>query len=98
MVNFKKIKPILKNKFVITSLVFMVWLLAFDQNNLIERKKLIDNSNLLQKEKEFYIERIEKDTQRLKELKTNNENLEKLAREEYLMKKENEDIFLIEEE
>ena len=96
--TWKKVKPVLKNKFFITSFLFMLWILAFDQNNLIERRKLIRELNQLKREKQFYIERIDNDSRRLNELRTDNENLEKFAREEYLMKKENEDIFLIVEE
>lgn len=44
------------------------------------------------------MERIDKDTKRLDQLKTNNKNLEKFAREQYLMKKDDEDIFIIVEE
>ena len=96
--TWKKVKPVVKNKFFITSFLFMLWILAFDQNNLIERRKLIRELNQLKREKQFYIERIDNDSRRLNELRTDNENLEKFAREEYLMKKENEDIFLIVEE
>lgn len=96
--RWKKIKPVLKNKYFLTFVVFLVWLIVFDQNNLIERVKLLKNLNRLEQEKEFYQQRIEKDTRDLKELRTDNENLEKFAREEYLMKKEDEDIFLIIEE
>ncbi len=95
---WKRIKPIIRNKYFISAFIFFIWLLIFDQNNLLERKKLINNLNELKREKEFYKERIENDSRRLNELRTNNENLEKFAREEYLMKKENEDIFLIIEE
>jgi cell division protein FtsB len=46
-------------------------------------------------EKEYYLERIAEDSKKLNELMTNDENLEKFAREQYLMKKPDEDIFLI---
>jgi cell division protein FtsB len=49
----------------------------------------------LEKEKEYYLQKIENDRNRLKELQTNSENLEKFAREQYYMKKPNEDIFVI---
>jgi cell division protein FtsB len=48
----------------------------------------------LQRDKAYYEKKIKEDTQQLKELKTNRENLEKFAREQYLMKKDNEDIFV----
>jgi cell division protein FtsB len=49
-------------------------------------------------EKEYYQQKIEEDRRRIDELKTNTENLEKFAREQYLMKKDNEDIFVIVDE
>lgn len=51
----------------------------------------------LENEKEYYQKKIESDNKKLKELKTNDENLEKFAREQYLMKKSDEDIFIVEE-
>ena len=52
----------------------------------------------LEKDKVYYQKRIEEDAARLTELQTNNENLEKFAREQYLMHKENEDVFIVIEE
>jgi cell division protein FtsB len=85
----------LRNKFVITALAFFVWLLLFDQNNLAERRKSTSEYNQLLQEKGYYVQKIEEDRNRINELKTNTENLEKFAREQYLMKKDNEDIFII---
>jgi cell division protein DivIC len=88
----------LKNKYVLSLLIFFLWLLFFDQNNLLERRKLNNEYDQLLQEREYYLNKIEEDRKRIKELKTDNENLEKFAREEYLMKKDNEDIFIIVEE
>lgn len=84
-----------KNKFILTSLIFFVWILLFDSNNLLDRVKDLRHLNQLEKDKKYYLEKIEIDAQKLKELRTDNENLEKFAREQYLMKKNNEDIFVI---
>jgi cell division protein DivIC len=88
----------LRNKYVLTSLAFLLWLLLFDQNNLAERRKSNHEYNQLIEEKAYYLQKIEEDRKRINELKTNTENLEKFAREQYLMKKDNEDIFVIVEE
>ena len=93
--KFLKKLNFLKNKYILTSLFFIIWLFIFDQNNLIERRKNIKKHNQLLKDKEYYLKKIEEDRQQLKELKTNDENLEKFAREKYFMKKENEDVFVI---
>lgn len=89
---------LLNNKYIITALIFFLWLLIFDQNNLSERRKINLEYKELIEEREYYLNKIEEDRQRIEELKTDNENLEKFAREQYLMKKENEDIFIIVEE
>lgn len=95
---WERIGPTVKNKYFITLTVFGLYLLFFDQNNLMDRFEAMANLKQLQKDKEYYIEKIEEDTKRMKELKTNDENLEKFAREQYLMKKPNEDVFIIVEE
>jgi len=89
---------ILRNKYVLALLVFFVWLLVFDRNNLIDRVKYERELNEMERQKAYYLERIEEDSRKLNELKTNDENLEKFAREQYFMKKENEDIFVIVDE
>ncbi len=73
-------------------------MLVFDQNNLNERRKTAAEYKQLLEDREYYIRKIEEDRQRIRELKTDDENLEKFAREQYLMKKENEDIFIIVDE
>lgn len=93
-----RIGKALRNKYVLTSLVFLLWLLLFDQNNLAERRKSNREYNQLLEEKGYYLQKIEEDRKRINELKTNTENLEKFAREQYLMKKDNEDIFVIVED
>ncbi len=85
----------LRNKYILTALIFAVWLLLFDQNNLTERRQNAREYNQLLQEKEYYLHKIEEDRKRINELKTDNDNLEKFAREQYLMKKDNEDIFVI---
>jgi cell division protein DivIC len=84
-----------RNKYVIAGVLFIIWVAFFDQNNLIERRQNIKQLKQLEKDKVYFEQKIEEVTSRLKELKTNNENLEKFAREQYLMKKSNEDVFII---
>lgn len=88
----------LRNKYLMAPLIFLVWLLVFDQNSLIDRFKYLRILHELEDEKEYYLERISEDSRRLNELKTDRDNLEKFAREQYFMKKENEDVFVIIEE
>lgn len=73
----------------------MVWMIFIDSNDLISRYQLGAKLNALENEKAYYdakIIEVEKDRT---ELMTNKELLEKFAREKYLMKKETEDVFII---
>ena len=92
----KRIVPHIKNKYVLTLLVFFVWILFFDQNNLVTRFTSQRQISQLESDIQYFRDRIRQDSIRMNELKTDNENLEKFAREQYLMKRENEDIFIIE--
>ena len=73
----------LMNKYTITLLIFLVWLAFFDRNSLVGKMQLRGKIATLKKEKAYYQNKIEED------------NLEKFAREQYLMKNKNEDIFVI---
>ena len=91
----KKIVRFFRNKFLLTLAIFVVWIFLFDSNNLLDRIKDIRNLNQLKSDREYYLEKTTQDSLRLKELKTDNANLEKFAREQYLMKRDNEDIFVV---
>jgi cell division protein DivIC len=88
----------LRNKYLLATLVFILWLCFFDQNNWFERLQNLREMKQLKADKAYYQQKIKEDSERLKELKTNDENLEKFAREQYLMKKDNEDLFVIVED
>ena len=83
------------NQYTIIGLIFLVWIAFFDQNNLIGKARLNSKIATLEKEKAYYQDKIEKDSRKKKELFSNKNNLEKFAREQYFMKKINEDIFVI---
>jgi cell division protein FtsB len=87
-----------KNKYFFTGAIFLIWISFFDQNKLITQFQYRIELSKLEEEKEFYQEELEKIQADLKELKTNPKTLEKFAREKYLMKKENEEVFVIVEE
>ena len=93
-----KALPVLKNKYFLILIFFLFWLLIFDSNNLIDRYRQMKELRQLRHDKEYYQKKIEQDTRKLKELETGSKNLEKFAREQYLMKKKDEDIFIVTEE
>ncbi len=92
---FKRIFKFIKNKFVITILVFVIWMSAIDRNSLIVQYKLHHELKDLRLMKAYYISEIDKDRLALHDISTNAKTLEKFGRERYLMKKDNEDIFLV---
>ena len=91
------IRKIPFNKYIITLGIATVWMLFFDTNSLPTRWDYDRKIHNLKREISFYKKEIEETKRRTTELQTNDRNLEKFAREQYLMKKEDEDIFIIEE-
>jgi cell division protein DivIC len=90
-----KIPPSFRNKYLFTIVIFVVWVSLLDSNNLVARYKDMKELRKLKHDKEYFTKRIEDDKQKLYELKTDNKNLEKFAREQFKMKKADEDLFLI---
>ena len=93
-----RLPPAFRNFYVVTGLCFLVWMLFLDSNDLISRFKLGAKLRNLDREKAYYQEKIADVEKDRHELMTDRELLEKFAREKYLMKKETEDIFIIQEE
>ena len=85
----------LGNKYVIFILLFLIWMFFFDANNYFFHKELSDDIKALQESKEFYKKEIKKDRIFINKMKDSSE-MERYAREKYYLKKENEDIFIIE--
>lgn len=94
----EKITSFLKNKYKLALAAFFIWILFFDSNNLISQFRLVFNLHDLKKQKAFYLDEIKKDSTALYVLRHDTASLEKFARENYLMKRDNEDIFLIVED
>jgi len=94
---WNKIKPFILNKYWVVFIVFAFIFIFSENYSLIKRFKTDSNIKQLEKEISFYNAEIEKNKEKMRELQSNDENLEKFAREQYLMKKENEDIFIVNE-
>lgn len=92
-----KLLRILKNKFVLASILFVGWMLFFDHNNLFLHLQYRAELNDLKERKQYYKDQIEKTKSDIDLIKTNPLWMEKVAREQYLMKRENEDVFLVRE-
>ena len=86
------------NKYLIALAAFVVWIMFFDNNNLRQHQQNLQELALLQEQVAFYKHKIQADKRKLIELQTNDDNLEKFAREQFFMKKANEEIYVIVEE
>ena len=91
----KKLFSIVKNKYLISLLVFIVWLLVFDQHNLIERVKTRKYLNKIVEDTVHYHGNIIENKEIIDQLQTDKDQVEKFAREKYMMKADDEDIFII---
>lgn len=89
---------IYKNKYVLAFVIFLFIILFFDDNNMIERFNLFSEKAELNAQIEYYEKEIEESKRKYVELKTDSKNLEKFAREEYFMKKDKEEIYILVEE
>ncbi len=94
----KKFLPLTKNFFFITGILFLFWMMFLDSNDIYTQYKLSKKLQALDNEKEYYLQKIEEVKNEREQLLTNEEMLEKFAREKYLMKKEAEDLYVIVEE
>jgi hypothetical protein len=90
-----RIPPVLKNKYLLTGVAFLLLMLFFDRNNLISQYKLRKELNGLKKELQFYRDQAMLDSIELHRLLGDSLELEKLGREKYMMKRDSEDIYII---
>ncbi len=85
----------LSNRYVIILLVFIVWMVFFDENSYFIHRDLNKEIDQIEGATDYYQREISKDKKEIGDLQ-NPDSLEKFAREKYHMKKKDEDIYLIE--
>jgi cell division protein FtsB len=85
----------LKNKYLLTGVFFVVWMLFFDPKDILTDFERRDKLTELQKSELHLKQMISESRHELDLLKNNAQNIEKYAREKYMMKKDNEDLFII---
>ncbi len=93
---FDEMKKLLKNKYILTLLIFGIWMIFFDQNSYLSQRKINKELNQLEARKKVYINQNELLKVQRENLLGSFDNLEKLAREKYLMKRDDEDVYLVE--
>ena len=93
----RKIFSIISNKYLVALVLFGVIILFTDHNNLFEQRDRKQELKELQAKKEYYQQEISKTKKELAELSNNPAALEKYAREKFYMKRDNEDVFIVED-
>ncbi|MBL0145891.1 MAG: septum formation initiator family protein [Chitinophagaceae bacterium] len=93
--GLEKFPSWLKSKYLITGLLFLVWMLFFDTKDILSGFAQKSKLSNLQKSEQHLTKQIAETGKELDLLKTNAQTIEKYARENYLMKKDNEDIFIV---
>ena len=85
------------NKYWLVTILFLAVIFFIGDSNLFSRYKYDERIRYLENEINRYKKELEMNKKKIQELQTDKEGLERFAREEYLMKKEDEDLFIIEE-
>ncbi|HSC36542.1 MAG TPA: septum formation initiator family protein [Chitinophagaceae bacterium] len=94
---FYRIPSWLRNKYVLTLIGFAIWMLFIDDRDFyVTYFKQRNELNALQVSKQYYEQQIGATREELGQLKVNAATIEKYAREKYLMKRDNEDLFVVE--
>jgi len=94
-INFFKLYVAKLNKYVLVIIVFLTITFTVGDSNLYKRHQYDEKIQTLEKEIKYYQREIEINRKKLEDLHSNKERLERFAREEYFMKEEDEDVFII---
>jgi cell division protein DivIC len=84
-----------RNRYVILLTLYALWMLVFDGNNLVYRYQVSQEIQDLEEQQAYYQKAIEKARRERQDLFGNLRNLERFGREKYLMKKHEEDLYII---
>jgi cell division protein FtsB len=89
-----KIPGFLKNKYFITLAGFTIWMMFFDRNDFFSQLNRYQKLKELEANNRYFIQKNEAAGAELEKRKTDPSAYERIAREKYYMKKDNEDLFL----
>ena len=92
-----KVLRFIRNKYVVVTTFFLVWVLFVDTNNLFVWMRDLGVVAGQERQIEYYKEAIKQTDEKLKELTSNKDSLEKFAREQYLFHQKDEEVFIITE-
>lgn len=83
-----------RNKYVLTLLVFVVWVSFFDTNSLLSRRRLMNDGRALREDLVYYRNKIQSDSLTLARIRHDKTYVEKAAREEYHMRRKGEVVYV----
>ncbi|WP_313384059.1 septum formation initiator family protein [Chishuiella sp.] len=86
------------NRYFILSVAFVIWMFFFDQNSFFVHRELDKQIRLLEMDEAYFEQNLNKEKEKLNELNNNPAEIERIAREQHFLKKEDEDIFIIQQE
>ncbi|MBR2360382.1 MAG: septum formation initiator family protein [Bacteroidaceae bacterium] len=86
-----------RHKYLVVTVAFVAIIGVLDENSLVRRMSHKYEIATLKSEIAKYEQQFQEDTRKLEELDSNPETIEKIARERYLMKRPDEDVFIFEE-
>jgi cell division protein DivIC len=90
-----RIPSFLRNKFLLAVIGFVIWMMFFDRNDMFTQMERRSELNELKQSKAYFEKQIAENKKFSKDLQFNASAIEKYAREKYLMKRDNEDLFII---
>ena len=85
----------IRNRYFIVTMVFIVWVLFFDNNNLISWVRTLGQYSANKSQQRYYKEKIQQTENNLRQLQSNKDSLEKFARENYYFHRQDEHVFIV---
>ena len=86
------------NRYFVLTVAFAVWMIFFDQNSFFVHRELDKQIKLLEVDESYYQEHLDTEAEKLNQLNSNPAEIERIAREKHFLKKDDEDIFIIQQE
>ncbi|MBY0067263.1 MULTISPECIES: FtsB family cell division protein [Empedobacter] len=86
------------NRYFVLTVAFAVWMIFFDQNSFFVHRELDKQIKLLEVDQQYYQEHLDTESEKLNQLNSNPAEIERIAREKHFLKKDDEDIFIIQQE
>src|SRR5689334_11700891 len=91
----RHIPPFIYNKYFMATSLFVVWMLFFDRNDFFMQQSRKSELSEIEESKSYFAKKIAEGKKFSMEMRSNADAVEKFVREKYLMKRENEDLFLV---